>query len=470
MQNSSNTARRGKDTISTQKQSKQFKEEHWAPERLEIVEDLKEFFQTTRESIEKGESPFANIDLSENEIAEINSKQVETDMHDKAEAYVVPETEKPPKRLRPSSVRWAGRAALDKQNDNLQGFLEDPIETEDPEQEILENLDQMSLALELYHNFTLVHDDIMDEDELRRNNPTPHVQYEEQTRKFGHNGEDIVENMGLSQAICLGDYLQELSQVAILNSDFDDSKKNEANKILKSAGIRIIQGQARDKWMELLDVDGYFQGKEQEVANFLMNEEDSLDNLYLDMIDKKTNDLYVASMDMGAMLTGASEEQRDAIRRYGRNIGTVFQIQDDIQEIRSASSNGKGAEELGKEDSDLYLGKATLTVGTAYANIVNEMKEIEENVQETNNHVPFLKERKTQLEREKMMLEHCYGNRNTTEEQMQEVADIIMKHETSSDIAQDYIHESLDYIEDADLPGDTEPLEQLAYFMKEREY
>lgn len=142
-------------------------------------------------------------------------------------------------------------------------------------------------AIEIYHNFTLVHDDIIDEADLRRNVETVH-------HKFG-----------INKAILTGDVM--LMQAYELLSH--SNHHAEILPVFKKAAMEVIQG-------EQLDVD--FEDKE----------EVSLEK-YMDMIRLKTSVLLAAALQMGAVIGGASAADQKKIYHFGINLGLAFQIKDD---------------------------------------------------------------------------------------------------------------------------------------------
>ncbi|MDI6643598.1 MAG: short chain isoprenyl diphosphate synthase IdsA [Methanobacteriaceae archaeon] len=185
-----------------------------------------------------------------------------------------------------------------------------------------ENALKTAAAMELIHTFSLIHDDIMDKDELRRGEPSVHVLW------------------GEPMAILAGDTIFSKAFDAILETKIDDvssSRVLEALKTVVDSCIKICEGQACDMGFE-----EKFDVKEKE---------------YLNMIYKKTAALIAAATRSGAILGGGSPEQVEALSEYGRLIGMAFQIQDDYLDVISDE------EEIGKPaGSDIVEGKMTLMV------------------------------------------------------------------------------------------------------------
>ena len=174
-----------------------------------------------------------------------------------------------------------------------------------------------AVSIEVIQSFTLIHDDIMDDDDLRRGVPAVHREYD------------------LETAILAGDTLYSKAFEIMLESGADPDRSLEAMRTLSRTCTRICEGQS-------LDVDF-------ESRSSITREE------YLEMVELKTAVLYGAAARVPAVLLGADEETADALYRYGLNAGTAFQIQDDVLDLTVPS------ETLGKQrGSDLVEGKRTL--------------------------------------------------------------------------------------------------------------
>ncbi|MFZ4526341.1 MAG: polyprenyl synthetase family protein [Chlorobium sp.] len=172
----------------------------------------------------------------------------------------------------------------------------------------------VALAVEILHNFTLIHDDIMDQAELRHGRLTVHKQW------------------NINAAILSGDmmiaYAYELALKAKSN------RHAELIHILNDANITICEGQALD--MELEEKKGA-----------------SITD-YLDMISKKTGRLISASLEAGGVAGNATDNQLSALVLFGEKIGRAFQIQDDYLDIMA--DNGKSGKIVG---GDVINGKKT---------------------------------------------------------------------------------------------------------------
>lgn len=174
-----------------------------------------------------------------------------------------------------------------------------------------------AIALELTHSFTLIHDDIMDRDEVRRGVPTVNRKWDEPT------------------AILAGDVLYARAFEFICLALATDAAKLRAVSMLAITCEEICAGQYQDMAFE--------------------DRTDVSEEEYLEMVGKKTGALYAASAAIGGVLAGGSQPQIDALFRYGMNIGVAFQIQDDLIDLLASP------EKSGKDRaSDIREGKQTL--------------------------------------------------------------------------------------------------------------
>lgn len=174
-----------------------------------------------------------------------------------------------------------------------------------------------ALALEVTHTFTLIHDDIMDDDRLRRGVPTVHTQWDMPT------------------GILAGDVLYSRAFEHICMTNGKDDAKVRAITMLAKACADICEGQHMDMSFEhRTDVD---------------------EPEYMEMVRKKTGVLYAAAAGIGAVLAGGNAVQVKALYNFGLNTGVAFQIQDDLIDLLTPS------EKSGKDQaSDLREGKQTL--------------------------------------------------------------------------------------------------------------
>lgn len=215
------------------------------------------------------------------------------------------------KRLRPAVLLTTAEALADVE----------PISTSYREFPSLTDgtVDMMAAAVsvEVIQSFTLIHDDIMDDDDLRRGVPAVHKEYD------------------LETAILAGDTLYSKAFEIMLEAGADPDRIVEALDILATTCTKICEGQSLDVTFE--------------------QRKDVTPEEYLEMVEQKTAVLYAASACLPAVLMGADEETVDALYGYGLDIGRAFQIQDDVLDLTVPS------EKLGKQrGSDLVENKQTL--------------------------------------------------------------------------------------------------------------
>ncbi|MCH8996443.1 MAG: polyprenyl synthetase family protein [Nitrososphaerota archaeon] len=148
-------------------------------------------------------------------------------------------------------------------------------------------------AVEMIHNFTLVHDDIMDNDEMRHGVPTVH-------KKFG-----------IPIAILAGDVLFSKAYQILSNSNLPSKATNELVSRLAKACVDVCEGQ-------LLDIKMAETKKIPSQAN------------YIKMIKKKTSSLFDVSCSMGAICAKAKQRDITKLSTFGKNLGIAFQITDDL--------------------------------------------------------------------------------------------------------------------------------------------
>jgi octaprenyl-diphosphate synthase len=172
---------------------------------------------------------------------------------------------------------------------------------------------RLGAVVEMLHTATLVHDDIIDEAELRRGRPSSNTTW------------------GNSKCVLAGDWLyMQAFSLALEERNF------HVLDLLISLTQQMVEG-------ELLQM---------QKLGHLINEEE-----YFDLIYRKTACLFSVSMQLGAAVTDASQGTEAALGEYGRNLGLAFQIVDDVLDLTAAE------DVLGKPvASDLREGKATLAV------------------------------------------------------------------------------------------------------------
>ncbi len=177
-------------------------------------------------------------------------------------------------------------------------------------------------AVELGHNFSLVHDDIEDGDVERRHRPTLWTLH------------------GVPQAINTGDLIFSLSRVALhrlTDLGFSDTKVLRLMRLYDETCVKLCEGQYLD------------------IATSASDEPMSVE-LYFDMIGRKTAALISASIEAGALLATDDDEVIARYRRFGWSLGLAFQVNDDLLGIWGQE------QATGKEPTDLARHKKTLPV------------------------------------------------------------------------------------------------------------
>ena len=156
-----------------------------------------------------------------------------------------------------------------------------------------ERIMMQAIGLETYHNFTLLHDDLMDNADMRRGHETVH-------KKWNAN-----------QAILSGDtmLLQAFERMEACDAD----KLKEVFKVFLVTTFEIGEGQQLD------------------VAFATRN--DVTEDEYIEMIRLKTSVLLACAVKIGAILAGASKEDADNLYKFGEQIGLAFQLQDDLLDV-----------------------------------------------------------------------------------------------------------------------------------------
>ncbi len=150
-----------------------------------------------------------------------------------------------------------------------------------------------AIALEVFHNFTLVHDDIMDKSDIRRNIPTVHKKWDE------------------NRAILSGDAM--LIRAYQLLATPENKNLSESLRAFSDIAMKVCEGQQYD-------------------MEFETRSDVSIDE-YLTMIELKTSVLIAGCLKIGAILGQAPASDTDKLYEFGKNIGIAFQLQDDLLDV-----------------------------------------------------------------------------------------------------------------------------------------
>lgn len=191
-----------------------------------------------------------------------------------------------------------------------------------------------ALGIELFHNFTLVHDDIMDNAPLRRGNPTVHEKWNDNVAILS------------GDAIFIKAY-QELIQTR-------PEVLPRTLEIFNRTALEICEGQQLDMEFE--------EREDVSIAD------------YIHMITNKTAVLLGCSLQIGALIGGASENQAQALYDFGLNAGIAFQLQDDILDVFGESQKvgkQKGGDIIANKKTFLLLKAMELATGEPRAELSN---------------------------------------------------------------------------------------------------
>ncbi len=189
-----------------------------------------------------------------------------------------------------------------------------------------ERIVHIATGIEVFHNFTLMHDDIMDEAPLRRGKPTVHEKWNE---RIGI----------LSGDVMLVKAYERLEQV-------DDNKVVQVLQAFNACASEVCEGQQVD-------------------MNFEQTEQVS-EEAYLEMIRQKTAVLLGFSMELGAILADAPENHQSLLKNFGVNIGLGFQLKDDLLDVYGDQSKfGKqvGGDIISNKKTYLLTKALELAVG-----------------------------------------------------------------------------------------------------------
>lgn len=183
-----------------------------------------------------------------------------------------------------------------------------------------------ALGLEIFHNFTLLHDDVMDKADIRRGRPTVHKAWSENI------------------AILSGDAMQIIATQKVCDAPARVYK--EVLDLYNKTALEICEGQQYDMEFETRD--------------------DVTAEEYINMIRLKTAVLIGCSLKVGAIIGGATSQQADAIYKFGENIGLAFQLQDDYLDVYGdAETFGKkiGGDILNNKKTYMLISALSLASG-----------------------------------------------------------------------------------------------------------
>jgi len=276
-----------------------------------------------------------------------------------------------------------------------------------------------SLLVEIAHAFALIHDDIMDQDSLRRGQPTIHVQYENLHQQRYREGES--HHYGSCMALNLGDVGFILSHLILTESDFSPEIKIKVLRCFDQVLLGTVFGQA-------IDISYEHQNR--------VTEEDVMRVHHY----KTAKYTVTGPLQYGALFAGADEKEIEKIEKYGLPVGIAFQLRDD---------------ELGLFSDEKTLGKP-----------------IGGDVKENKNTILHLKTLKQAKGKDKDFIKRAYGNKDLTKRDLERVRKITQETgalKYSQKMARDLVEKGKKYV--PQITSDPElqdTLYNLADFMVKR--
>lgn len=275
-----------------------------------------------------------------------------------------------------------------------------------------------AISIELIHNYLLIHDDIIDNDKVRRHKPTFHYQYQSiyhQVLKDAH-------HLGIGAGIIAGDLLSTFGYKLLTQSNFQQSAKIKALDVLNQAMINVEVGQ-------ILDV---FLGLETRLT------EDEI----LKILEYKTARYSIEGpLFIGAILAEANQKTLKILHQYAIPLGIAFQIQDDI--LGMFGDENKTGKLVG---ADIKEGKPNLLI---------------------------FKAQKQANPKQKKILIEALGNPNLTKMQLEKVKTIIIKTgslQYSQNLAQKLVAQSKGILKKAHFPKEVkQSLISIADYIIQRE-
>ena len=197
--------------------------------------------------------------------------------------------------------------------------------------EINGDIIRASMVMELMQSYLLIHDDIMDKDDIRRGEDSMHVMYEKK-----YNFRDM-KHFGMSMAICVGDLAAALANEIILDSDFKN--KDEVVNVMNQILEKVCEGQMLDivygnKNVEEVTEDDVMRVNRMKTATYTVE----------------------GPLHLGALLAGINDERLKPLLEYGVILGKAFQVRNDINDVFLSDKIGKDG------GSDLKEGKRTLLI------------------------------------------------------------------------------------------------------------
>lgn len=230
-----------------------------------------------------------------------------------------------------------------------------------------------SISVEIMHSFALIHDDIIDQDDLRHGITTTHVHYSNMAKKYFKNKNAI--HFGNSMAIVIGDMINALGNRVLLEANFPPHLVAKAALCLQNIIFITILGETED-----ILIENRGQATEKEILQMYKN--------------KTAKYTIEGPLQIGAILAGANTKLLQALSSYAAPAGIAFQIQDDILGVFGTKVK------LGKPiASDIRQGKQTILIAKA--------------LEKAN-------------KKQKVILKNCLGNNNLTTQDLADFKQVII--------------------------------------------
>ena len=265
-----------------------------------------------------------------------------------------------------------------------------------------------ALALEVFHNFTLLHDDVMDKAEVRRGRPTVHIQWNENT------------------AILSGD--QMMIEAYTLLSKVPERALARVLQLFNKMATEICEGQQYD-------------------VDFEQKSHVTIDE-YLMMIRLKTSVLLANALQIGAYIAGANDKEQEALYQFGIHIGLAFQIQDDILDVwGDPKTFGKAV------GGDIACNKKTFVYLEAMRRVGDEAK---------GERLEAKGERREAREELEDWYNQVLDDNKEKIARVKEIFEQLGVKEACEQVVRDYTQKALDILETLPQNAATEELRQLA--------
>ncbi|MCL6096233.1 MAG: polyprenyl synthetase family protein [Patescibacteria group bacterium] len=195
---------------------------------------------------------------------------------------------------------------------------------------------ELFISLELFHNFALIHDDIMDKSPMRHNVQTVHEYVKEKLEKEGRFGN--LKHIGNSQAILLGDILLSWAFSVFDEVDLDENKLGNARLFFNKMADDVFLGQ-------IIDIDI---ASRKDIPQELIDKKDTL---------KTASYTFIKPLQIGASLIGIDEKTEKFCEDLGLNLGLAFQLQDDLLDSENTETKENTLRKI-----EEYLARAKVAI------------------------------------------------------------------------------------------------------------